>query len=133
MCAQVLVDRGQLDIDAPVAKYWPEFAQNGKEDVLVRHVLLRTAGVLGYDGQNDVTRLDATGWDSYDAISAGFAGAAPVWPPGSRHGYHALSVGWLLAEIVKRASGRSIGRFFRDEIGDPLGLEAWIGTPPEEL
>ena len=133
MCAQVLVDRGLLDLDAPVARYWPEFAQNGKEDVLVRHVLLHTAGVIGYDGQTDVTRLDATGWDSYDAISAGLAGARPEWLPGSRHGYHALSVGWLLAEIVKRVSGRSLGRFFRDEIGDPLGLEAWIGTPPEEI
>ena len=133
LCAQVLVDRGLLDLDAPVAQYWPEFAQNGKEEVLVRHVLLHTAGVLGYEGQTEVTRLDATGWDSYDAISAGLAGAAPEWPPGTRHGYHALSVGWLLGEIVKRVSGRSLGRFFRDEIGDPLGLEAWIGTPPEEL
>src|SRR5690349_12171185 len=109
MCAQVLVDRGQLDLDAPVATYWPEFAQNGKEGVLVRHVLLHTAGVFGYEGQSDVTRLDGSGWDSYDAIAAGFAAAAPEWEPGSRHGYHALSVGWLLGEIVKRASGRSLG------------------------
>jgi CubicO group peptidase (beta-lactamase class C family) len=133
LCAQVLVDRGLLDLDAPVAQYWPEFAQNGKETVLVRHLLLHTAGVIGFEGQTEITRLDATGWDSYDAISAGFAGSAPEWAPGSKHGYHALSVGWLLAELVKRVSGRSLGRFFRDEIGEPLGLEAWIGTPPEEL
>src|SRR4051794_13867373 len=133
LCAQVLVDRGLLDLDAPVATYWPEFAQNGKEGVLVRHLLLHTAGVIGFEGQTEITRLDATGWDSYDAISAGFAAAAPEWPPGTRHGYHALSVGWLLAEVVKRVSGRSLGRFFREEIAEPLGLEAWIGTPPDEL
>ncbi len=133
LCAQILVDRGLLDLDAPVATYWPEFAQNGKERVLVRHVLGHTAGVLGYDGATDVTRLDGTGWDSYEAISAGLAASAPEWEPGTRHGYHALSVGWLLAEIVQRVSGRSLGQFFRDEVGDPLGLECWIGTPPEQM
>jgi CubicO group peptidase (beta-lactamase class C family) len=133
LCVQVLADRGLVDVDAPVATYWPEFAQNGKEGVLVRHLLLHTAGVIGFPGQADITRHDATGWDSYDAISAGLAAAAPEWTPGSRHGYHALSVGWLLAELVKRVSGRSLGRFFREEIAEPLGLEAWIGTPPEEL
>src|SRR3954469_25896568 len=133
MCVQLLADRGQIDLEAPVATYWPEFAQNGKERVLVRHVLLHTAGVLSYEGQNDVTRLDATGWDSYEAISAGLAAAAPEWEPGTRHGYHALSVGWLLAEIVRRVSGRSLGQYFVDEIAGPLGLEAWIGTPAAEL
>ncbi|MCU1601290.1 MAG: hypothetical protein JWO22_1999 [Frankiales bacterium] len=133
MCVQVLADRGQIDLDAPVATYWPEFAQNGKDKVLVRHVLLHTAGLFGYEGQNEVTRLDATGWDSYEQISAGFAAAPLEWEPGSRHGYHALSVGWLLAEIVRRASGRSLGQFFREEIAEPLGLETWIGTPPAEL
>ncbi|MCU1587125.1 MAG: beta-lactamase [Frankiales bacterium] len=133
MCVQLLADRGLLDIDAPVAAYWPEFAQNGKEHVLVRHVLLHTAGLFGYDGQNDVTRLDGTGWDSYEAISAGLAAAPLEWEPGSRHGYHALSVGWLLAELVLRVSGRTLGSFFAEEIAGPLGLEAWIGTPASEL
>ncbi len=133
LCVEVLEDRGQIDLDAPVATYWPEFAQNGKERVLVRHVLLHTAGLFGYEGQTEVTRLDGSGWDDYEAITAGFAAAPLEWEPGSRHGYHALSVGWLLAEIVRRASGRSLGTFFREEIGDPLGLETWIGTPASEL
>ena len=133
MCVQVLADRGQFDIDAPVAQYWPEFAQNGKAGVLVRHVLLHTAGLFGFAGQTDVTRLDGSGWDDYEAISAGFAAAPLEWEPGTRHGYHALSVGWLLAEVVKRVSGRSLGTFFREEIAEPLGLETWIGTPASEL
>ena len=133
MCVEVLADRGHIDIDAPVARYWPEFAQNGKERVLVRHVLMHTAGLFGFEGQTDITRLDGTGWDDYEAISAGFAAAPLEWEPGTQHGYHALSVGWLLAEIVKRASGRSLGTYFREEIAEPLGLETWIGTPAAEL
>jgi CubicO group peptidase (beta-lactamase class C family) len=133
LCLQLLSDRGQLDIDAPVTDYWPEFGQAGKGTTLVRHVLLHTAGVLGFPGQTDVTRLDGTGWDDYDAIAAGFAGSAPEWEPGTRHGYHALSYGWLTAEIVRRASGRSLGRYFDEEVARPLGLEAWVGTPEAEL
>jgi CubicO group peptidase (beta-lactamase class C family) len=133
LCLQILADRGLLDIDAPVADYWPEFAQSGKEKTLVRHVMLHTAGVLGFAGQNDVLRFDGTGWDDYEAISAGFAAEPPAWEPGTVHCYHALSYGWLTAEIVKRVSGRSLGQFFHEEVAVPLGLEAWIGTPEAEL
>ena len=133
LCVQMLVDRGELDLDAPVTKYWPEFGQNGKEDTLVRHVMLHTAGVLGFPGQTDLLQFDGTGWDDYDAIAAGFAASAPEWEPGSKHGYHALSFGWLAGEIVRRASGRSVGTYFPDEIAGPLGLECWIGTSDVEL
>lgn len=133
LCLQLLADRGQLDVDAPVADYWPEFAQAGKERTLVRHVLQHTAGVLSFPGQNDVLRFDGTGWDDYEAIAAGLAAATPEWEPGTRHGYHALSFGWLAGEIVRRASGRSLGRYFHEEVALPLGLEAWIGTPAAEL
>jgi CubicO group peptidase (beta-lactamase class C family) len=133
LCVQLLEDRGQIDINAPVADYWPEFAQAGKGATLVRHVLLHTAGVLGFDNQTDLLKFDGTGWDDYAAISAGFAASKPEWEPGTRHGYHALSYGWLVGEIVRRVSGRSIGRFFADEVAGPLGLEVWIGTPPKEL
>jgi CubicO group peptidase (beta-lactamase class C family) len=133
LCVQILVDRGQLDLDAPVSTYWPEFGQHGKESTLVRHVMLHTAGVLGFEGQTDVIRFDGSGWDDYAAIAEGFASAVPEWEPGTKHGYHALSFGWLAAEIVRRASGRSIGTFFQEEVAGPLGLECWIGTPDAEL
>jgi len=133
LCLQILADRGQLDIGERVATYWPEFAQNGKQNVLVRHVLTHTAGLLGFTGQTDLMRPDGAGWDDYDAISAGFAAQAPEWEPGTKHGYHALSFGWLAAEIVRRITGRSLGTFFHEEVAIPLGLEAWIGTPTEEL
>ncbi len=133
LCIQVLEDRGQIDVNAPVARYWPEFAQAGKGATLVRHVLLHTAGVLGFDNQTDLLTFDGQGWDDYDAIAAGFAASTPEWEPGTRHAYHALSYGWLVGEIVRRVSGRSLGRFFADEIAGPLGLDVWIGTPPEEL
>ena len=124
---------GQLDIDAPVADYWPEYAQAGKESTLVRHILLHTAGVLGFDKQTDLLRFDGSGWDDYEAIAAGFAAATPEWEPGTKHGYHALSYGWLVAELVLRISGRSIGQFFAEEVARPLGLEVSIGTSPEDL
>ncbi|MDP9182846.1 MAG: beta-lactamase family protein [Actinomycetota bacterium] len=133
LCVQMLVDRGELDLDAPVATYWPEFGQNGKESTLVRHVMLHTAGVLGFPGQTDLLNFDGTGWDDYEAIAAGFAASAPEWEPGSKHGYHALSFGWLAGEIVRRASGRSVGTYFQEEIAGPLGIECWIGTPSDEL
>jgi CubicO group peptidase (beta-lactamase class C family) len=133
LCLQLLADRGELDVEARVTDYWPEFGQSGKEATLVRHVLTHTAGVLGFPGQTDVIRLDGSGWDDYDAIAAGFAAAAPEWEPGTRHGYHALSFGWLAGEIVRRVSGRSLGSYFHEEVARPLGLEAWIGTPEAEL
>jgi CubicO group peptidase (beta-lactamase class C family) len=89
--------------------------------------------VLGFPGQTDLLSLDGDGWDDHEAISAGFAAAAPEWEPGTKHGYHALSFGWLAGELVRRVSGRSVGTYFRDEVSGPLGLEAWIGTPEEEL
>ncbi len=133
MCVQQLVDRGRLDLDERVSTYWPEYAQNGKESTLVRHVMMHTAGVLGYAGQTDQMLADGTGWDDVDAIAAGLAAEPPLWEPGSKHCYHALSFGWLAGEIVRRVDGRTVGQYFADEIAGPLGLEAWIGTPESEL
>ncbi len=132
MCAQILVDRRQLDVDLPVATYWPEFAQCGKERVLVRHVLTHTSGVLGFDVQRPALGWDGQGWGDYDAIAAGLAAATPRWEPGTKFGYHAISYGWLVGELVRRITGQTIGTFFAAEIAGPLGLEAWIGTPPEQ-
>ncbi|HEX3898129.1 MAG TPA: serine hydrolase domain-containing protein [Mycobacteriales bacterium] len=133
LCMQILVERGQIDVDAPVATYWPEFAANGKEGVLVRHLLMHTAGVIGFDGMHNVVRHDATGWDDYEGIAAGLAASAPSFPPGTTHCYHALTIGWLFGEIVRRVDGRTLGRFFAEEVAGPLGLEAWVGTPDAEL
>jgi CubicO group peptidase (beta-lactamase class C family) len=132
MCAQVLFDRGQLDLDAPVAQYWPEFAKAGKEGVLVRHVLTHTAGVIGVGAHTERLGEDGTGWDDYDAIAAALCETVPSWEPGTRFGYHAMSYGWLVGEIVRRITGDTVGAFFRKEIAGPLGVDAFIGTPDAE-
>ncbi len=132
LCVQLLVDRGQVDVDAPVSAYWPEFAAGGKQGVLVRHVLTHTAGVLSFPGAQELLGLDGTGWDDYEAIAKGLAVATPSWEPGTRFGYHALTFGWLLGEIVRRVTGRRVGVFFHEEVAEPLGLDTRIGTPPAE-
>jgi CubicO group peptidase (beta-lactamase class C family) len=132
-CAAVLDDRGLLDPDSPVASYWPEFAENGKADILVRHVLTHTAGVLGLPDPGSVLSWNGTGWDDYDAVAAQLAAAAPAWPPGTKTAYHALTYGWMVGELVRRVTGQTIGAFFASEVAEPLGLDAWIGACPERL
>lgn len=126
LVALVLAGRGEIDLDAPVARYWPEFAAHGKEGVLVRHLLAHTAGLSGWDEP-------LTTEDLYDhRRCADLLGAqAPWWEPGSRSGYHALTQGYLVGEVVRRVTGRSIGRWFADEIAGPLGADFHIGTPAE--
>jgi CubicO group peptidase (beta-lactamase class C family) len=133
LCVQILVEEGRIDLDAPVTDYWPEFGQAGKAATTVRHLMLHTAGLLGFPEPYDVLGWDGRGWDDYDAIASAFAAAAPSWEPGSKHGYHATSFGWLIGEIVRRVSGRTVGTLFRERIGEPLGLDTWIGTPASEL
>jgi CubicO group peptidase (beta-lactamase class C family) len=125
-CMLVLVERGLLDLDAPVAGYWPEFGAAGKENVLVRHVLAHTAGVPGL-------RASFTPDDVLDRerMTAALAAEPPFWPPGTRLAYHALTFGWLCGELIRRVDGRGAGRFLADEIAAPLGLDLWIGLPPE--
>lgn len=127
VCAQILADRGLLDLEAPVARYWPEFSQRGKEQVLVRHVLMHTSGVIGFDVRPPL-QWDGSGWGDYDGIAAGLAASAPAWEPGTKFGYHALTYGWLVGELVRRIDGRTVGRFFDEEVATPLGLDAHIGT-----
>lgn len=122
-CMLLLVDRGLLALDAPVAAYWPGFRA---DDVLVRHVLAHTAGLPGLRrpfGLEDA--LDPA------AMEARLAAEEPFWPPGSRLAYHALTFGWLCDGLLRRVDGRSAGRFVADELAAPLGLELWIGLPPE--
>jgi CubicO group peptidase (beta-lactamase class C family) len=122
----VLASRGEVDVDAPVARYWPEFAQAGKDDLLVRHLLSHTAGLPGWE-----QRLDLTDLYDWDKVTGLLAEQAPWWEPGTRSGYHGISQGNLVGEVVRRVDGRSVGRFFAEEIAGPLGADFHIGTGPE--
>ncbi len=126
-CVLMLVDRGDLDLDASVATYWPEFAANGKEGVLLRHVLGHTAGVPGFDPP-----LAPTDLYDWDAVCANLAAQSPWWEPGSVSGYHAVTQGFLEGEVVRRVTGRSVGTFFREEVAEPLGADFYIGLPASE-
>jgi CubicO group peptidase (beta-lactamase class C family) len=124
LAAHLLVLRGALDLDAPVAAYWPEFAANGKDGVLVRHLLNHQAGVPALREP-----LPAGGFFDWELVTSRLAAEAPFWEPGTRHGYHALTFGFLVGEVVRRVSGRSLGTFVADEIAGPLGLDLHIGLP----
>jgi CubicO group peptidase (beta-lactamase class C family) len=133
ICIELLNDRGLIDIDERVATYWPEFAQNGKQDITVRQIQLHTSGVIGFPGATDLLTWDGRGWDDYDAIAAGLAGAAPAWQPGTEHGYHAVTYGWLAQELVRRITGTTVGQFFAKEFAGPLGADVHIGATPDVL
>ena len=123
LAALMLVDRGELDVDAPVAKYWPEFAANGKQDVLVRHLLSHASGVSGLDQPAVVADL----YDWEQATSR-MAAQAPWWEPGTASGYHALNFGHLVGEVVRRISGQTLKQFVAEEIAGPLGADFQIGA-----
>ena len=123
LCCLLLADRGELDLHAPVATYWPEFAAAGKDQIATRHIMGHTAGLSGWDEQLAMTDLL-----DHDKLVGLHAAQAPWWEPGTASGYHAISQGYLLGEIVKRVSGRSLGTFFTDEIAGPLGADFHIGT-----
>ncbi|MEJ3746310.1 serine hydrolase domain-containing protein [Actinomycetes bacterium KLBMP 9797] len=126
-CAHLLAERGQLDLDAPVAAYWPEFAAAGKDRIPVRWLLSHQAGVPALDRPLPVA--DALAWEP---MVAALAAQAPAWEPGTAHGYHGMTYGWLVGEVVRRVSGRSLGAYFAEEIAGPLGLDFWIGLPKSE-
>ena len=125
-CAHILVDRGELDLDAPIARYWPEFAQAGKESLPVRYALSHRAGLPAI-----AKTLERETLFDWDAMCAALAEQEPWWEPGSGHGYHAVTYAWLVGEVVRRIDGRSIGAFFREEVAEPLRLDAHIGFGPE--
>ncbi|QNA73807.1 beta-lactamase family protein [Streptomyces sp. So13.3] len=126
-CLLLLHQRGQLDLDAPVGTYWPAFKAAGKDRVTVRDVLAHRAGVPALD-------VPLTPEQALDGVSGprAVAAQAPLFAPGTTHGYHAQTYSWLLGEIVQRASGRSLGRYIAEEITRPLGLDLWVGLPPGE-
>ncbi|MGW2917648.1 serine hydrolase domain-containing protein [Streptomyces angustmyceticus] len=127
LCAHLLVDRGELDLDAPVARYWPEFGQAGKRDIPVRWLLSHRAGLIA--PREPLPAGCAYDWDG---VCAALAAAAPWWEPGTAQGYHAVTFGYLVGEVVRRITGQSLGTFLRSEITGPLGAGVFIGTPAEE-
>jgi CubicO group peptidase (beta-lactamase class C family) len=127
LCALMLADREQLDFHAPVATYWPEFAEGGKEGVLVRHIMGHTAGLSGWE--QPIAPEQLADWEL--CISA-LAAQAPWWEPGTASGYHALTQGYLIGEVVRRITGESIGAWFAREVAKPLDADFFIGLPESE-
>jgi CubicO group peptidase (beta-lactamase class C family) len=126
VCAHLLAERGLLDVDAPVVEYWPEFGQAGKQAIPVRWLLTHQAGLPTIDAR--LTRAEALAWDP---VIHALEVQLPLWEPGVAHGYHALTYGYLVGEVVRRVDGRTLGTFFHEEVAEPYGLEFWIGLPAE--
>ncbi|RAY14043.1 serine hydrolase [Actinomadura craniellae] len=125
LCALILADRGDLDLDAPVAAYWPEFAAAGKDAVLVRHLLSHTAGLPVWE--EPITVEDLYDWDKATSL---LAAQAPQWEPGTASGYHALTQGYLVGEVIRRVTGTTVGAFLAAEVAGPLGADFHIGLDP---
>src|SRR4051812_27651688 len=128
LAALVLVDRGELDLDATVTKYWPEFAARAKAEIKVRQLLSHTSGVSGWE--QPITLEDLYDWDR---STAPLADQAPWWEPGTASGYHMLTYGHLIGEVIRRITGQRLGEFFAAHVAGPLGADFHIGLPPSEL
>ncbi|HUE06154.1 MAG TPA: serine hydrolase domain-containing protein [Acidimicrobiales bacterium] len=126
ICANLLAQRGLLDMEAPVSTYWPEFDQAGKGSMPVRYLLSHQAGVPAID-----RRLSPEELQAWTPVIEALAEQTPFWEPGTAHGYHALSYGYLVGEVVRRITSRSLGTYFAEEVAGPLGLEFFIGLPQE--
>jgi CubicO group peptidase (beta-lactamase class C family) len=127
LTALLIADRGELDFDAPVARYWPEFAANGKRDVKVSHLMSHSAGLSGW--KEKMVAQDLYDWEKATSL---LAAQAPYWEPGTAPGYHAVTQGYLVGEVVRRITGRSVGTVFREEIAAPLDADFHIGLPASE-
>jgi CubicO group peptidase (beta-lactamase class C family) len=127
LTALLIADRGLLDFDAPVSKYWPEFAANGKANIKVSHLMSHSAGLSGW--KEKITKDDLYDWNKATSL---LAAQAPFWEPGTAAGYHAMTQGYLVGEVIRRITGKSVGTVFREEIAGPLGADFWIGLPASE-
>jgi CubicO group peptidase (beta-lactamase class C family) len=127
VCIGLLIDRGQLDLDAPVARYWTEFAAGGKEEVTVRTALSHQAGLVGVEPQVSLDQMI-----DHEYMAGRLAAQRPHWRPGAGHGYHALTIGTIIDELVRRIDGRSVATFFSEDIAGPRGIDVYIQTPDEQ-
>jgi CubicO group peptidase (beta-lactamase class C family) len=127
LTALLVADRGELDFDAPVARYWPEFARNGKAEVKVSHLMSHASGLSGW--KQKISKEDLYDWEKMTSL---LADQAPFWEPGAAIGYHAITQGYLVGEVVRRITGKSLGTVFREEIAEPLGADFHIGLPASE-
>ena len=121
-----LVQEGRLDYEKPVAHYWPEFADAGKGQVLVRHLLSHRAGLSA--PREPLTTADIVDWET---VVTRLAAQEPLWEPGSAYAYHAITHGWLIGEVIRRVTGLSVGRYFAHLVAQPLEVDAWIGVPTD--
>jgi CubicO group peptidase (beta-lactamase class C family) len=126
LCALILGDRGELDFGAPVARYWPEFARSGKDTVSVAQLLGHTSGLSGWEEPMTLGQL--ADWELCTSL---LAAQAPWWEPGSQSGYHAVTQGYLVGEVIRRITGQTVGEFFQHEVAGPLGADFHIGLPAE--
>ncbi|MEU4552488.1 serine hydrolase domain-containing protein [Micromonospora violae] len=127
ICAYLLAQQGRLDLDAPVTRYWPEFGQHGKAHIPVRWLLTHQAGLPALDRQ--LTLDEVLSWDP---VITAIEAQAPLWEPGTAHGYHSMTYGWLVGEVIHRITGQLPGAFFADTLAGPLGLRTWLGLPAGE-
>jgi CubicO group peptidase (beta-lactamase class C family) len=127
LCVHILIDRGEVELDAPVARYWPEFAGAGKQGVLMGHVLSHTCGVIYCD------HAPPGSWFDWDVHIRALERQEPAWEPGTDGAYNSINIGYILGEIVRRVTGLSVGTFLRREVGEPLGADYNIGLRPDEL
>jgi len=126
VCALRLVEAGRLDLDAPVARYWPEFAQAGKAQIPVRYLLTHQAALPAI-----ARPLPSGAWSHWDVMTAALAAQAPWWEPGTGHGYHVNTQGFLVGEVVRRITGKTLGTYLREAVTGPAGVDFFIGLGPE--
>ena len=127
LCTHILIDRSLIEFDAPVARYWPEFAQAGKQSVLVRHVLSHTCGVIYCD------HAPPGSWFDWNTHIQAIVKQEPAWVPGEKGAYNSINIGYILGEIIRRVSGKTVGKFLREEVTAKLGADYNIGLKPDEI
>ncbi len=128
LCAHILIDRDELKTEDKVVKYWPEFGKNGKEEITVGMILNHTAGLPAF-----ATPVEQGGFFDWEYMIRLLEDERPFWIPGKKTGYHMMTTGWLIGELIKRVTGKSLGEFFNDEVSKPYNLEYWIGLPDSEV
>ena len=127
LCAHLLIDRGQLNVKEKVTKYWPEYGKKGKEDTTVEMILNHSAGLPALR-----TQVKEGGFFDWEYMVALLENEEPFWIPGEETGYHMMTTGWLIGELIRRVSGKSLGQFFNDEVSQPYNLDYWIGLPESQ-